>query len=152
MMIQKLTPSLLGCVLMAGTTISLTTASHAAQRCSAEQIVFSCTTQNKKQLRVCDKDITVVYQYGRSLSKPELELARHKSQTDIKTWQGGTPIFESIQFMANQTAYKVYQDSGNGSGGFKAGGVIVKKHGKQLADVKCITNTIQHDFSKLESN
>lgn len=109
--------------------------------------VFSCLTEKKKQIEVCDAGQTINYSYGK-VGKPEIAIKVPRADASTFQWAGvGSWMSYSVNIPNGKTVYSVSWgvDRMDEKHPIEAG-VIATVNGKQVANVKCVESTIRQNL------
>ncbi|MFV9473431.1 hypothetical protein ACM5Q9_03275 [Advenella sp. RU8] len=118
--------------------------SASAANASNGNIVFSCFTKNKKEIKIVQKGNKFTYSFGKINLKPDISLTRHESQLMTYAWTGvGKDMPYGVTFQNGEYSYTVYETIARDYAEDEVQvellrGVYVEKNGKKIADIPCL--------------
>ncbi len=136
--------------------LSLCAATAANAECPQGQYDFnSCRIEGRNtEVSVCYDGDTATYSYGPVGKPPELFLTEPIATVDFQPWHGvGKAIFESVTFYNGDYAYQVgggfdrpFTEEEMEQGPQHFGWIDISKHGKSLATLECVPDTVSFGF------
>lgn len=114
--------------------------------CANEQVLFHCTTENNKEILLCDQRKTLRYSFGKEGRTPELVLSVPREAATTSKWKGiGRWIDYSITIPNGDTGYTVFTslDRISDAHEFEAG-VVVNADDKEIGRVLCKESITHH--------
>lgn len=124
---------------------TMTLSSSAFAACNNDdETLFRCTTNNNKQIEVCDTKKTINYSFGKLNKKPELSVSVPRDQATTWQWHGvGRYMSYSVSIPNGDYKYRVFWGVDRLSDNHEeSAGVDVEKNGKLLATVNCKIKTL----------
>lgn len=101
-------------------------------------IVFHCSTTKNKTISVFKQGQNVFYQYGASLTKPELALMVTEEKVFKQPWNGvGSSFWNSMTFQNQDYRYSVSSSYNRNEGTLEYAGVSIQQNDKTIANVDC---------------
>ena len=113
--------------------------------------VFSCLTEKKKQIEVCDAGKTINYTYGK-VGNPEISIKVPRSEASTSQWSGiGRWMTYAIDIPNGNTVYSVSWgvDRVDDNHPVEAG-VTATVNGKTVANVSCIESTVRQQIEDID--
>jgi hypothetical protein len=103
--------------------------------------IFTCTTDNGKEIQLFETEKTIDYNFGRPGETPELELQVPRDQASTRQWHGfGRWMDYSVSVPNGDTTYVVFSGVDKLSPR-KESGVRVEQNGETLTTVNCANVT-----------
>lgn len=109
-------------------------------KCAARQVLFDCSTANRKRILLCDEGDELAYSFGKLGDAPELVVRVPREQATSFQWQGiGRWINYSVGIPNGATLYTVYTSADRISEDhtFEAG-VAASVDGEEIARIRCV--------------
>lgn len=109
--------------------------------------IFSCFTEKKKLIEICDATKTINYFYGK-VGKPEISIKVQRADASTFEWSGvGRWMTYGIDIPNGNTIYSVSWglDRLDENHPIEAG-VVANINGKMVANVNCVESTIRHNI------
>lgn len=121
---------------------------HAA----SSELIFSCTTDNGKRLKIMKGDDQAQYLFYNKNKKLELDVKNNISSMDIRFSEPeGSVITTSVPFKNGEFIYDVFTSTDRLTDEHLShSGVIILKGNNFLANVKCNNNSIQGNLLDIE--
>lgn len=126
---------------------------NALAKCSGnDSLVFSCLTQNKKQIEVCDAGRSIKYSFGKPNQKPELALEVSRDTASTYQWQGvGRWASYTVEIPNGKTTYSVFWGYDRMSDEHtEEAGVHVNVNNTKVATVLCKNGTIEQYLDSID--
>ena len=106
---------------------------------SSGEILFLCKTKNGKTITLTDSGSTIDYSFGKSGTKPEIDLKVPRDKVRSVQFSGpfGRSVYE-VRVPNGNLSYNVIFETGRGDkGDFESYSVSVMKGEKEIANVAC---------------
>lgn len=122
------------------------------------KLLFSCATENGKQILLHDAGTTIDYAFGTPDREPELDLKAPRNQASTWQWAGiGRHMTYSIDVPNGETVYNVFWGVDRlAQNAPEEAGVNVLINEKLVATVKCSSNIVNNmegiDLKKRDGN
>ncbi len=109
-------------------------------------LLFSCRTENGKEILLYQTDDTIDYSFGNPDGKPELELKVERDQASTFQWKGiGHWMSYAVEVPNGDVVYSVFWGADRISEKHEIeAGVRVRSNGKILTTVFCSDKIINH--------
>lgn len=109
-------------------------------------LLFSCGTENGKEILLFETDDTIDYSFGEPNAKPELELTVPRSQASTWQWKGiGRSMTYAVDVPNQETIYSVFWSADRLSPNHEIeAGVRVRNNGKTLTTVYCVGKAVNN--------
>jgi len=109
-------------------------------------IVFHCSTTKEKTISVFKQGQNVFYQYGSSMTKPELTLMVTEEMLSKQPWNGvGSSFWNSVTFQNQDHLYSVSSSYNRNEGTLEYAGVSIQQNDKTIANIECKKESVLID-------
>jgi shikimate kinase len=83
-------------------------ASSLSINAGANELIFKCSTQNKKSISIYQDGDSLTYKFGKENSKPDMDLTKNKDQLNItQEIPVGTGLNSSVEFKNGIYSYTI---------------------------------------------
>jgi hypothetical protein len=109
-------------------------------------LLFSCATENGKEIRLYETNTTIDYTFGRPDAEPELDLRVPRRQASTWQWHGvGRSITYAVDVPNGDTSYSVFWAADRLSPNHEVtGGVNVSVNRESVATVNCVGKIVNN--------